>query len=543
MVLVAVSSLPTPVQDTLPTFRMAWRDAGKSTPGAPELISEVLVAPDNGVIAIGSTSTKKGSSYVLDILVRKHDPSGKLLWEKQIDPLGKGGQDTVQGAVMDTAGNVYIAISTPVGNFDGFTLMRMSSADGNVAWTKTADTGNDRATAFGIAIDKSGNPVQVGGYGSNARAEIFAVKWSPDGKPVWTQRWKAPTGKVNVAKAVAVGPNGDVYAAGYSESAEGGEDAVALRFDAASGTVKWTQHVRGAGLARDAANAIAVDDAGNAYITGNIYMQGSNNSVFAARLDGTTGAVKWQLPLLEPRGATGDGVGIHVDANGITMGAHMYLVSGNGQDFTVSRISLDGKELWRASANSGDGLSDEATDFMVDRYGNAYVTGGSSKRNGMPNPFVIRVNPDGKVAWQYLEAPASPAQLRPGSLVIDNETGTVFVGSGSIASTETDWNLIAIEQSPEAQDFSGQVQLGKTLEFQPSPQTTPSFVRQSRFAKGVVWTATSPTKGKFDSATAQFTAPSDVPGTIPFTFTLDRKGLKTSTATVRVNVVKPPRRG
>ncbi len=526
-------------QADLPIYKFAWRDAGRSMPKAPDVISKVLVNLDGTVIVVGSTSNPKGTSYTQDILVRKHAEDGKLIWEKMIDSLGKGGQDTAQSAVLDGGGNIYISVSVPVGNFDGFTLMKMSP-DGSIAWTKTADTGNDRATAFGMSIDKQGFPIQVGGFGSNARAEVFAVKWSPDGKPVWRTRWKSPDGKVNQGRDVAIGSNGDAYLAGFSETAAGGEDAVALRLDGQNGQVKWAKHIRGTGLARDIAQAIAVDGAGDAYVTGSIYMQGSANSVFAARLDGSNGSVKWQTPLIEPRNAGGEGIGIHVDPTGVTIGASMYLVTANGVDLTVSRFSLDGKETWRASANSGEGLGDEASAFTVDRYGNSYIAGGSSKRNGMPNAFVVRVNPDGKVFWQHLDSPENQAQYRPGSVAIDNESGTVYVGGGSIPSTDTDWSLVAIEQSPVAVNFSAQVLLGKTFQFQPNPETVPAFVRQSIFSRGVSFSAEVPKRGKFIFGPNAFEAPGDTPGLVEMGFELVRKGLRPSRALIRMNVVKPP---
>ena len=531
---------PSSWQAELPIFRLAWKDPGKSIPKAPDLISKVLTTSDGGVIAVGSTSNPKGSSYETDVLIRKHTEFGVLVWEKRFDTFGKGKQDSATDAVLDGSGNLYVAISVALGNYDGFTLCKISAADGSILWTNSVDTGNERATAYDLVIDKQGFPVQVGGFGSNAQAEIFATKWSPDGKTVWTHRWKSPDGKVNQARGAAVSSNGDVYLVGVSETAAGGEDAIAIRLDGASGTPKWAKHVRGAGIARDSATAVAVDEAGDAYITGSLYLQGSTNSVFAARLDAATGSVKWQTPLLEPRNAGGEGVGIHVDRNGVTMGASMNLLSANGPDLTVSKFSLEGKEVWRANANSADALIDEASAFTVDKYGNAYIAGGSTKRNGMPNAFVARVNPEGKIVWQYLDSPTAPSQARPGSVAVDDDSGTVYVGSGSVDSTDTDWSLIAIEQSPEAQPLNSQVLLGKTVNLQLTSQSAPAFVQQSRFSRGVEWSTEVPKRGKFSPSPARFDAPTDAPGPVDFGFTLTRKGLRSSSSTIKVNVMKPP---
>jgi len=155
--------------------------------------------------------------------------------------LGGAREDEARAVAVDDAGYVYVA-----------------------GYTDSAD----------FPVTRAGKP--LGGS-----RDAFVAKFGPDGK---TLIWAAYLGGSlpDVAHAVAVDASGNVYVAGETQSQDfpvtrgalqtthGGtefsRDAFVAKLNAAGDTLLYATYL--GGNYDDAATAIAVDDAGNAYVTG-----------------------------------------------------------------------------------------------------------------------------------------------------------------------------------------------------------------------------------------------------------------------------------
>ena len=157
--------------------------------------------------------------------------------------------------------------------------------------------------------------------------------------------------------AVAAGPEGSVYAAGWTTAAlaagagRGGRDAFVRRYSAA-GDVLWTRQFGASG--DDNAEDLAVDPAGNVYV--------------AARVDGPTGS--------DP---------------------------GGGRDGLVAGFSADGAELW--SLRIGTDAVDWADAVAVGAGGDVFASGSTNgafpgqRNRGSTDNFLARIGPGGELAW------------------------------------------------------------------------------------------------------------------------------------------------
>src|SRR5688572_2444741 len=167
--------------------------------------------------------------------------------------------------------------------------------------------GYDNASV--ITSDGSGNSY-VGGYSEPREgANTFVViKLGPDGAVRWTARYDGSRGGGGgQANAVAVDAAGNVYAAGYIAEGEifsTTYDYLVVKFGP-DGTQRWAQRYNGPGNHDDFARQIAVDGAGNAYVTGFSYGAGFGYD-WATLKFSPTGALLWERRLSGPAGQSDD---------------------------------------------------------------------------------------------------------------------------------------------------------------------------------------------------------------------------------------------
>ena len=286
-----------------------------------------------------------------------------------------------------------------------------TDAAGNIYMTGAVRDSDDPSPPdFQVDLDPGPGEYLVDGGGS------FAASYTPDGR----FRWAVPLGGNGPpGYGIATGAEGDVYVSGWFRwtgqfgditlQSRGQDDIFVTKLNATTGEALWATRMGGEGL-YDHGNRVAVDDSGNAYVTGCYYGQftaGDGNDVildskgyieaFVAKLDPANGDLVWAKST-EVAGAT-DGMwrrggSVAVDGSGNVWAAGFF----NGQvdfdpdpqsqfilsskrsartysdDFFVWKLDATNGEFRWAGSVGGTG-SDAAHDISIDQQGNAYITG------------------------------------------------------------------------------------------------------------------------------------------------------------------------
>ncbi|WP_426492366.1 T9SS type A sorting domain-containing protein [Hymenobacter sp. 102] len=280
-------------------------------------------------------------------------------------------------AVTDAAGNTFITGSfrgsltlgtttlTAAGDYDVFVAKLLPN--GAYAWAVQAG-GRGTDTGTGISLDANGRLHVVGRFESYIAAfgtqqvqnisygpSLFLATLTADGKFGRVKTAGGPDDSYVYPQAVAVDAAGNAYVTGgmrgygiafglHSVSTRGGYNAFVAKLDTA-GEWQWARVVDNS-RAYDFGNAIATDATGNVYVAGTftgegphfdqLTLPGSNsNQLFVARLDGQYGRWQWAV-----RGGTGvsNGQGLAVDAAG-----NCYLTGSiSGQQASVGSFNLPG---------------------------------------------------------------------------------------------------------------------------------------------------------------------------------------------------------
>ncbi|TET23124.1 MAG: hypothetical protein E3J71_03640, partial [Candidatus Stahlbacteria bacterium] len=144
--------------------------------------------------------------------------------------------------------------------------------------------------ARAIAVDGSGNVYVTGSSpGSNGDSDYATVKYSPAGTEEWVARYNGPANDDDYAQAIAVDGSGNVYVTGNSYGS--GADYATVKYNT-SGVEQWVARYDGSASGRDYARAIAVDDAGNVYVTGGSIGSGADYDYATVKYN-TSGVEQW----------------------------------------------------------------------------------------------------------------------------------------------------------------------------------------------------------------------------------------------------------
>jgi hypothetical protein len=133
----------------------------------------------------------------------------------------------------------------------------------------------------------------VTGYspGSGTSSDYATIKYNSAGVEQWVARYNGPGNSDDAAFAIMVDVAGNIYVTGRSYSSSTGYDYATIKYNSA-GIEQWIARYDGPENSDDIARAIAVGPAGNVYVTG--YSGGSGTSSDYATIKyNSAGAEQW----------------------------------------------------------------------------------------------------------------------------------------------------------------------------------------------------------------------------------------------------------
>ncbi len=220
-----------------------------------------------------------------------------------------------------------------------------------------------------LVVDNQGNVIGAGhgDVDGNGR-DMLVLKYSESGVPLWTNRYNGAVSGDDIANDVAVDQAGAIIVTGHSTGLAGNTDYLTIKYSAA-GVALWTNRYDGTDHFYDMAMAVAVDTNGNVFVTG----EADDNIATIAYSSG--GLPLWTNHYSVPSHNVDRGNDVTVDAGGnvIVTGwsSHPFI---NAYDYTTIKYSNSGATIW-ANVDQQPGTSDYAYAVAVTTNGNVHVTG------------------------------------------------------------------------------------------------------------------------------------------------------------------------
>ena len=362
----------------------------------------LVVDPKGNIIVTGVSN---GIGTGADYTTIKYANDGSKKWLKRYNGPGNSGDEAV-AIVADNKCNVYVTgSSTGSGTGGDFATIKYDD-DGNAKWVKRYNgPGNGIDKAFAITLDEDGNVYVTGSSaGSGTGGDITTIKYDNDGDTKWVKRYNGPANGTDEATAIAVDDEGNVYVTGFSADIGTGSDYTTIKYDD-DGDLEWVQRYNGAFNHEDVAKALALDNNGNVYVTGFITTEEGEDGNPTAIVTIKYNAAGNQQWLISYQGQP------HNEGNVITLDklGNVYLAGVSGprdldpvNDYVTIKYNAAGVQQWvsifegvgELGAQGGDG----ATDLALDAAGNVYITGGIAVQDTF-SYATVKYNTNGVQQW------------------------------------------------------------------------------------------------------------------------------------------------
>lgn len=405
---------------------------------------------DSTDVAVDITVDSAGNSYVTgysrilglltNIVTIRYDSDGTERWSAAY-----GGLLWDEGAAIildNTQQFVYVTGFTtnllPL-TFADYVIIKYDALTGNQIWVRTYNNGllgDDRATS--IAVDGQNNPV-ITGYSEDlillSNYDYATIKYDQNGIQQWVRRYNGSGNNEDRANAIAVDNSNNVFVTGYTRNGllGGNYDYATIKYNSA-GTQQWVSIYNGPGGNNiDKSYAIVVDNSGEIIVTGESQSSSSPNSEdYATVKYNTNGNQQWVSRYNGPGNGEDKSYAIVVDNSDNVIVTGESVGSGTDIDYATVKYDSAGVQQWPAARYNGPGNNeDKSYAIVVDNSDNIYVTGSSRSGSsaGTEDYATVKYNSSGTQQWAARYDGTGNNEDKSYAIVVDNSDNVYVTGS------------------------------------------------------------------------------------------------------------------
>lgn len=307
-------------------------------------------------------------------------------------------------------GSITFGTNTLVsaGGFDAF-IVKLDST-GAFVWGNSFGDAPNNQVATSVAVDGGGNVVVAGWFfgsmtignkiltAGGTNFDAFIAKFDATGNALWAFSY-GDVANAQAVNSVAIDSHGDVLATGYFAGSidfgkgnmipVGVSDIFVAKLAGDTGVGLWSKQTGTAGSS-SSGNSVAVDNGGSAVIAGTSY------GAFVERLDGA-GNQAWAMQLGDYKSSAA-AVAMDAAGNAYVTGTSK-VIAATGPTF-VTKLDVLGNQQWAVGAGASGPVA-----IATDASGDSFVAGAlntSADFGGgtLTGPaFLWKLNPDGTHAW------------------------------------------------------------------------------------------------------------------------------------------------
>ncbi len=381
------------------------------------------------------------SQIIYDYVTIKYDGGGKEQWVAVFDGPG-GSNDKIEAIAVDDSGNVYVTGESEAPDETISCVTIKYDAGGAEQWVARFNGPTGRSSAKDIALDNKGNVYVTGKSGSSgspAAADYLTIKYDSNGNEQWVARFSGGSYLPNEAWSIAVDPAGNVYVTGGSWGEDTSLDYTTIKYGA-DGKQQWAARYNGPGSGLDIATSISLDSSSNVYVTG--LSTGANSSTDIATIKyNNAGVEQWARRYNGVKNLTDAAKDLAVDASGNVYvtglcnsrsGHSSTGLTDTERDYVTLKYSNAGDQEWAAIYDGPAGSADEALALDIDGSGYIYVTGQSVGSGDSFDYATVKYDGAGRELWVARYGGANNRYDGASDVAIDGRGGVYVAGSSDI---------------------------------------------------------------------------------------------------------------
>jgi hypothetical protein len=298
----------------------------------------------------------------------------------------------------------------------------------------------------GVAVDGNGNAVVTG-----ISSSFGTVKLNPNGSNLWNATYPSPNGP-SLSQQVLIGSDGSVYVVGsYIYSCDQSPcyaEMLAIKYDT-NGNQLWTAFYPQADAVSVHIGGTALDSEGNLYLIADFSL--GPQSFVTFKYNSNNGSLVWVA--FNPSSCGNDvsrDLMVNRVGNAIVTGHGCYLApdyafaTGTSETYV---INSNGALIWTnnypvtEATTSGGGNA-----IALDSSSNCYVTGFAIETNSQYGIFTIKYNPSGNQIWLQRYSSPGNGNAAGNAIAVDNNGNVYVAGYDTTAAGGTE--MVLIKYSP-----------------------------------------------------------------------------------------------
>ena len=250
---------------------------------------------------------------------------------------------------------------------------------------------------------------------------------------IWATAFNGPSNRNDVPTAIAIDASGNVYVTGSTSTPstfQNASDFATVKYNSA-GVQQWVAYYNGPvspDSSYDVSNAIALDAAGNIYVTGSSF-GGATSYDWVTIKYNSAGVQRWLKRYNDPFNSSDGGIGIAIDNSGIYVtGTSVF--SGSVSEITTIKYDTAGNQQWLTGYIGTGDMNSSPSKIKLDASSNVYICGQSNHLGSNENYAVVKYNSAGVLQWAQTYNGTGNIQDDANDIAIDN-SGNVFITGAS----------------------------------------------------------------------------------------------------------------